>query len=66
MTDELIAARSKFEKEADILIRMLERLPENDPDPIAITLALQQAKRGRTASTVLVRALAAYRDQLQP
>jgi hypothetical protein len=36
------------------------------PDEDSIDLVLAQVKRVRTSSTLLVRALARHRDQLQP
>lgn len=68
------AAADKFERESDILLDSLEAL-ENIPGGLRLSdrerhrdgveLALAQAKRVRTASTVLVRELAQQRDELQ-
>jgi hypothetical protein len=71
--DELQQAMHKFERENAHLLRIMEEI-----EPLVaegeriiaevdrISLALASAKRVRTASTVLVRALARHRDQLQP
>lgn len=45
-------------------MRHLERILDHDSDDLG--LAVMQAKRVRSASTVLVRALARHRDSLQP
>lgn len=53
----------KFRQEARHLDRMIgDSLPDDD----TIQMVLAQAKRVRTASNLLVRALAQHRDQLQP
>lgn len=51
----------KLEDEMDILMQMMER---DDDSAEHVTLCVQQAKRVKTASTLLVRALAAHRDQV--
>lgn len=67
--DELQEALHKFERENEHLLRAMEIVEQVEPI-IAyveqIELALAAAKRVRSASTVLVRALARHRDQLQP
>jgi hypothetical protein len=57
------AAADKFEREVDILWITLEQGIDSHE---AADLAVAQAKRVRTASTVLVRELARKRDKLQP
>jgi|GraSoiStandDraft_24_1057298.scaffolds.fasta_scaffold5496500_1 hypothetical protein len=57
---------AKFEKAADHLIQVMERLDPDDPDPYAVQLALAEAKRVRRESTLLTRVLAKMRDELQP
>lgn len=53
----------KFRQE----VQHLDRIVGSDlPDEDTINLAVAQAKRVRTASSLLVRALAQHRDQLQP
>lgn len=54
----------KFRQEVRHLDRMLGS--DDQPDDESIDLVVQQAKRVRTASNLLVRALARHRDQLQP
>jgi hypothetical protein len=55
----------KFERQADHLTRLLERMPD-DPSAPRLDLVLQQAKRVRRTSNLVVQALARHRDQLQP
>lgn len=66
--DELQRDAHKFEREADHLVGQLDHLffDTDDPHDTAVQLALVQAKRVRTISNLLVRHLAALRDQLQP
>lgn len=59
------AAADKFERESDILLDILETL-DFKLSKQGIEIALGQAKRVRSASTVLVRELARQRDKLQP
>lgn len=63
--DELHGITDKFDKESDLLIRLLERVPE-DPTPHQVELALSQAKRVRRESNIVVRALARLRDSYSP
>lgn len=69
---ELHGIADKFEREVDILLDQLEPLcGPGEPEDAIITiarveLALAQAKRVRSHSTLVVRSLAALRDQLQP
>lgn len=60
--DELHRALDKFDRESDFLIRQLERVDAEHPDPAAIEVALSQAKRVRRDSAWLVRLLAQLRD----
>lgn len=55
-------AADKLDEEYDIL----ERMGPPSSDPAHVSLLLQQAKRVRRESTLLVRALAQLRDNLQP
>lgn len=63
--DELHRTTDKFERESDLLIRMLERVPE-DPSREHVDLTLSQAKRVRRESNLVVRALARLRDSYSP
>lgn len=56
----------KFERAADHLIQVTERIDPDDPEPARVEIALGQAKRVRRESNLLVRALARLRDQSQP
>lgn len=65
--DEVHRAADNLFTEVDHLERILGRW--DDPDDLtyeAIRLALSVAKRVRDDSTLLVRALARLRDQVQP
>jgi hypothetical protein len=64
--DELHRTTDKFERESDILIRILERVSDDKPRPDEIEIALSQAKRVRRETNLVVRVLARIRDQLQP
>lgn len=61
--DELQQALHKLDREHQHLSRIAE---QDFDDRDHIDLALSQAKRVRSASTILVRAIARHRDQLQP
>lgn len=61
--DELHEVLDKFFTEVDHLDNILDH---DDPDEVRVALALSVAKRVRTDSTLVVRALARLRDQLQP
>lgn len=59
--DEVI---HKFEKAADDFQSASDKMNPDDPTSVRITLGV--AKRVRTASNLLVRALARQRDKSQP
>jgi hypothetical protein len=61
--DELHRAADKLFTEVDHLDRALDR---DELDEQALALALAAAKRVRRDATLLVRLLAAERDELQP
>jgi hypothetical protein len=56
----------KFEKAAARLTHVARQIDADEPDPNAVNIALAEAKRVRRESTLLTRALARLRDQLQP
>lgn len=62
--DELQEVLHKFERETDHLLHLTDEHGGFTDE--YIDLALSQAKRVRRESTLLVRALARHRDQLQP
>ena len=68
--DELQRATHKFFREIEHLSAALDNAhawpPDGEPDIHTVDLMLSQAKRVRRESTLLVRALARHRDQLQP
>lgn len=64
--DELHRTTDKFEKAADRLVQTASQIDTADPNPDAVSIALAEAKRVRRESTLLTRALARIRDQLQP
>lgn len=63
---ELHRATDKFERAADHLVRVTKKIEVTNPDPNAVNIALAEAKRVRRESTLIARALARLRDQLQP
>lgn len=60
------AQADKLDEEYDLLERMLDTPLEEGVDPDHVKIVLGQAKRVRRESTLLVRALAQFRDNLQP
>ncbi len=68
--DELQQALHKFEREHAHMLRIFdEAWDAYVPAATALSraeMALAQAKRVRAASTIMVRAIARHRDQLQP
>jgi hypothetical protein len=64
--DELHRTADKFERAADRLVQVTDQIDPDEPDLNAVNIALAEAKRVRRESTLLVRALGALRDKLQP
>lgn len=64
--DELHRTSDKFEKAAGRLAQAATQIDPDEPDLNAVNIALAEAKRVRRESTLLTRALARLRDQLQP
>lgn len=56
----------RLQRTTDHLVQVTSQINPDDPDPNAVNIALAEAKRGRRELTLLVRALGALRDKLQP
>lgn len=62
--DELHRTTDKFERAASHLTAVARAIDPDEPDPNAVSIALAEAKRVRRESNLLVRVLAALRDEL--
>lgn len=65
--DAAVAQADKLAREAEILHEQIDRLAyPGNPSEDQVVLAVQQSKRVRRESNLLVRVLAQLRDHLQP
>lgn len=63
---DAIRALDRLQREQDILAQMRETPVTDESAAVHYDLMAQQAKRVRSTSNLVVRALARLRDQLQP